>query len=214
MNVLLVGATGLVGSHLLSLLLDDEKITAVFAPTRTALAKHPKLINPVKTDLREALDELSAPVEVIFCCLGTTRSQTKDKRQYQFVDYALPLYASVTGKLLQARHFIMISAIGANSRSLFFYNRLKGETEQALRAAQWPKLTIVRPSMLIGKRSHPRLLEQISAPLFSLFPAKYKAIEAYDVARAMLMLAENPKQEACSVIESDELRKLAGSLKE
>ncbi|MBZ7490962.1 hypothetical protein FMJ35_32355, partial [Klebsiella michiganensis] len=73
-------------------------------------------------------------------------------------------------KKLGAQHMLVVSAMGANAHSPFFYNRVKGEMEEALIAQQWPRLTIARPSMLIGEREKKRTGETLLAPLFSLLP--------------------------------------------
>jgi uncharacterized protein YbjT (DUF2867 family) len=106
-----------------------------------------------------------------------------------------------------ARHLIVISAIGADPKSSVFYNRVKGEMEQALRAQDWPQLTIVRPSLLLGERLQPRLAEQLAGPLSRLIPGKYHGIEVCELARAMWRLALE-EQDGVRVVESDELRKL------
>ena len=106
-----------------------------------------------------------------------------------------------------ARHLIVISALGADRRSSIFYNKVKGEMEHALRAQDWPQLTICRPSLLLGDRSEPRLGEQLAAPFSKLIPGKYRGIEACQLARAMWRLALE-EQDGVRIVESDELRKL------
>ena len=99
--------------------------------------------------------------------------------------------------------------MGANANSPFFYNRVKGEMEQALIAQNWPRLTIVRPSMLLGERDKQRENERFLAPLFRLLPGNWKSIEARDVARAMLAEALAPGHEGVSILTSSELRERA-----
>ncbi len=207
-NVLLVGATGLVGQELLKLLLDDDNIGHIYAPTRTPLPAHSKIVNPVGADLRILLDELVEPVDTVFCCLGSTLREAGSKNQFHYVDYILPLYTGLAGLRLHAQQYVVVSALGANERSPFFYNRIKGEMEQALQAQQWKSLTIARPSMLLGKRATSRIFETLAAPLFFLLPGKWRAIKAKSVARAMLKCASTPQATQSRIVESNELRRL------
>lgn len=99
---------------------------------------------------------------------------------------------ALTGRRLGAQHMLVVSAMGANAHSPFFYNRVKGEMEEALIAQNWPRLTIARPSMLFGDRTTRRVNETLFAPLFRLLPGNWKSIDARDVARAMLAEALAP----------------------
>jgi uncharacterized protein YbjT (DUF2867 family) len=96
--------------------------------------------------------------------------------------------------------------VGANPRSSFLYNRTKGEMEQALREQNWPRLTLVRPSMLLGNRPSPRLLERLTAPLFKLLPGKWRSVAAKDVAQTLLEQAFSPGS-GVTVLESDQLHR-------
>lgn len=104
---------------------------------------------------------------------------------------------------------LVVSAMGANAHSPFFYNRVKGEMEEALIAQNWPKLTIARPSMLLGARSKQRMNETLFAPLFRLLPGNWKSIDARDVARVMLAESMRPEHEGVTILSSSELRKRA-----
>ncbi|QXN63513.1 NAD(P)H-binding protein [Serratia fonticola] len=203
-RVLITGASGLVGSELLRLLLADRQVTSVIAPTRKALPPHAKLHNPVGGDLHELLTQLAQPVDAVFCCLGTTRSQAGSAEAFRHVDYQLVVETALTGRRLGAQHCLVVSAIGANSKSLFLYNRTKGQMEQALREQNWPRLTILRPSMLFGSRAEPRLLERLSQPLFGLLPGKWKGVAAKDVAQTLLTQAFSPGS-GVKILESDQL---------
>jgi uncharacterized protein YbjT (DUF2867 family) len=108
---------------------------------------------------------------------------------------------------LGARHLLVVSAIGADPQSSIFYNRVKGEMEEALKAQDWPQLTIARPSLLLGERETPRLAEQVAGPLSKLIPGKFRGIEACQLARALWRLALE-EQDGIRIVESDELRRL------
>lgn len=210
-RVLITGATGLVGGHLLRLLNDDPKITHITAATRRPLAAEmAKVSNPHDPQLSDALVQITEPVDIVFCCLGTTMREAGNKEAFVLADYTLVVDTGITGQRLGARHMLVVSSIGANSSSPFFYNRVKGKMEEALIAQQWPRLTIARPSMLLGHRESQRFNESLFAPLFKIMPGKWKSIQARDVARAMLQEAVAPTHEGTAVLDSRALRKIAG----
>lgn len=119
---------------------------------------------------------------------------------------------ALTGRRLGAQHMLVVSSMGANARSPFFYNRVKGEMEEALIAQAWPKLTIARPSMLLGDRNRHRFTETLFAPFFRLLPGNWKSIDARDVARAMLADALSPEHEGVTILTSSQLREKAASI--
>lgn len=205
-RILLAGATGLTGEHLLDRLLSEPTISRVLAPSRAPLAEHPHLDNPVGA-LAELLPSLEGPIDSAFCCLGTTIRQAGSQEAFRAVDHDLLLAFARRARELGARHFLVISAMGANPGSSVFYNRVKGETEAALRAMDWPQLTIARPSLLLGPRREFRLGERLAAPLLRWIPGKYRGIEAAVLARALWRLALE-EGEGVRVVESDELRRL------
>lgn len=205
-HVLLAGATGLTGEHLLDRLLNEPTITRVLAPSRRPLAKHPHLENPVG-DPAVFLPQLNGRVDIAYCCLGTTIKQAGSEEAFRAVDLDMVVAFAKRAREMGARHLIVISSLGADRRSSIFYNRVKGEMEYALRAQDWPQLTICRPSLLIGERTEPRLGEKVAGPLSRLIPGKYHGIEACQLARAMWRLALE-EQDGVRVVESDELRKL------
>ncbi len=205
-HILIAGATGLTGEHLLDRLLSERTVTRVLAPTRRPLAEHPHLENPVG-DLRDLLPSLDGQIDVAYCCLGSTIKDAGSQEAFRQIDHDLVVAYAQRARELGTRHLIVISAIDADVESSIFYNRVKGETEQALKAQNWPQLTIVRPSILLGSRPQPRLSEQIAGPLSRLIPGKYHGIEACHLARALWRLALE-EQDGIRVVESDELRKL------
>ena len=205
-HILLAGATGLTGELLLDRLLNEPTVERVLAPSRKPLAHHPHLENPVG-DPAVFLPQLSGPVDVAFCCLGTTIKQAGSEKAFRAVDHDMVVAFAKRAREMGARHLIVISAIGADPESSIFYNRIKGEMEQSLRAQDWPQLTIARPSLLIGERLEERPAEKIAGLFSKLIPGKYHGIEACELARALWRLALEDQQ-GVRVIESDELRKL------
>lgn len=208
-QVLITGATGLVGGHLLRMLVSEPTISAITAPTRRPLADTQGVFNPHDPQLSDALAQVVDPIDTVFCCLGTTLRDAGSKAAFIHADYTLAVDTALTGLRLGAKHMLVVSAMGADPHSLFFYNRVKGEMEQALRAQAWRNLTILRPSMLLGERDKKRANEVLMAPLFRLLPGNWKSIDARDVARAMLSEALAPSQEGVTVLPSAKLREIA-----
>ena len=123
------------------------------------------------------------------------------------VNHGLVLPFDERARALGARHFLVISALGADAQSSVFYNRVKGEMEAALQAQNWPQLTIARPSLLLGPRREFRLGERLLAPLARWIPGKYRGIQACTLARALWRLALE-EQDGTRIIESAQLRHL------
>ncbi|MFG0419088.1 oxidoreductase [Pseudomonas sp. zjy_8] len=205
-HILIAGATGLTGEHLLDRLLSEPTVARVLAPTRRPLAAHPHLENPVG-ELQGLLPQLSGQVDTAFCCLGSTIKQAGSQEAFRAIDHDLILAFARRARELGARHLVVISALGANPKSSVFYNRVKGETEEALKAMGWPQLTIARPSLLLGARHEFRLGERLAAPLLRWLPGKYRGIDACALARALWRLALE-EEDGIRVIESADLRRL------
>jgi len=205
-RILLAGATGLTGEHLLDRLLNEPTVECVLAPTRKPLAEHPRLDNPIGP-LRTLLPQLSGDIDTAFCCLGSTLKEAGSQEAFRAIDHDLVLAFAKRARELGARHLLVISSLGANPQSNLFYCRTKGEMEEALQAQDWPQLTIARPSQLLGPRMEIRPLERMTAPLSQLLPGKYRGIAACTLARALWRLALEDNDGA-RIVESDELRKL------
>ncbi|QKE64598.1 oxidoreductase [Aquipseudomonas campi] len=205
-HILLAGATGLTGEHLLDRLLSEPTINRVLAPSRRPLAEHAHLDNPVG-ELGDLLPQLQGRVDVAFCCLGSTIKQAGSQEAFRAIDHDLVLAFAQRARELGARHLLVISALGADAKSGVFYNRVKGEMEQALIAQDWPQLTLARPSLLLGARSEFRLGEQLAAPFMRWLPGKYRGIQAAALARALWRLALE-ESDGVRIVESHQLRRL------
>ena len=205
-NVLLLGATGLVGRELLSLLFEDGGVRRVVVIARRPTgAIHAKLDEHViDLDAMDAHAELFA-VDWIFCALGTTIKQAGTKERFRIVDHDYAVTAARLGKAGGATHYLLVSALGANAGSRVFYNRVKGEVERDVIAAGYRSTTIARPSLLLGHREQARRGETIASKFAWLTPSKYKPIAAHDVAKALVRLAHEDAP-GVNVVESRELR--------
>ena len=209
--VLLVGATGLVGRECLRLLLSDHAVARIEVVARRALSpdvRSPKLsTHIIDFDHLNEYDELFT-VDAIICALGTTIRQAGSRTRLRTIDLEYPLDFARLGRRRGCSHFLVVSSLGANPKSRIFYNRVKGELEDGLRELDYPCLTIVRPSLLLGPRAEQRLGEEVakrvSKWLGPLVPRPFKPVEAHAVAIALVRAAKNP----CSgvrIIESSEL---------
>ena len=193
MTATIVGATGLIGSYLLEQLLQDEYFNTLRILIRRPIElTHPKLEKKlVDFAENESLQLALEGTDIIFCTIGTTQKKVKgDKEAYRKVDYDIPVKLVRLGKLTGCEKFILVSSVGANSKSTNFYLKLKGEVEDAVKVIGLKSVHIMRPSVLLGDRKEFRLGEKIGKGFMSalsfLMPAKYKAIQARDVAKAML----------------------------
>jgi uncharacterized protein YbjT (DUF2867 family) len=202
----LLGATGLVGGELLRLLLDEPFYDrVVVVGRRSAGVVHPKVEEHLlELDRMGERPELFA-VDTIFCALGTTIKAAGSQEAFRRVDHDYPIAAAKLGVAQGARHYLLVSSLGANADSRIFYNRVKGEVERDLRALPYPSITIARPSLLLGARGEFRLGERVAAHLGWLMPPGMRPIEAADVARA-LVAAGREQASGVHILESRAMR--------
>lgn len=208
-TALVVGATGLIGDLLTHQLANETTYATVKALVRKPLGwQHPRL-QEIQFDYDHP-NGLLVQADHIYCCLGTTMKKAGSPDAFRKVDYQYPLDVARLGLANGARLFAIVTAMGADPGSSFFYNRVKGEVERDLAALTYPTLLIFRPSLLLGERAENRLGERLAEGamrlLAPLIPAKYKGIEAAKVARALLTTAQQ-NLTGRHVFESDVLQK-------
>lgn len=195
--VMVAGATGLVGRAVLAALSADKRYRSIHLVGRRAPALTDGRIRFHAVDFGQ-LPELP-PVDDIYIALGTTIKVAGSQAAFRALDHDAVLALARQARLSGARRLALVSAMGADAQSRVFYNRVKGETEDALRALGFPTLVIARPSMLAGDRASlaqpGRLAERLGLfwmhRLKPLIPANYQAIEAQDVAHAMVQAMTN-----------------------
>lgn len=223
MRVMLLGATGLTGGKVLQGLLGREEVSQVVALVRHKMPTlHDKLAqHEVDFDRLDDHAELF-DVDVIICCLGTTIKKAGSQDQFRKVDLGYPMKAGELGRSRGVRAFILMSAIGASSSSTIFYNRVKGELEDALRDLDYPYLSIYHPSLLLGDRKEQRTAEALGIKAMPLVNRlligpldKYRGIEAQTVASAMVneacrLASEPAAEQVVQTREYDEIVQLAG----
>ena len=211
-QAILAGATGLVGRHLLSMVskeaIFDSIISLVRRPVESGLAG----VEDRVVDFSRPSFEAGWVPDHFFCCLGTTMKRAGSEAAFRQVDYEFPM---ALARLCQngKTHFHVITAMGSDAKSAFFYNRVKGDLERDLTELGLPRLTIYRPSLILGERPERRSGESlagIAAKILSpamLGPMrKYRAIDARCVASSMLSVAKSAQGEAVRIILSDEMQ--------
>jgi uncharacterized protein YbjT (DUF2867 family) len=198
-SVLLAGATGLVGQHILERLLADETVATVHVLGRREVGvRHPKMAAQL-VDFA-ALPGLP-PLDEVYLALGTTIKAAGSQAAFRAVDFDANLAVARAARSAGAGRCGLVSAMGADAKSSVFYNRVKGELEEALEKLSFAALVIARPSLLVGDRGAlgqpDRALESVAMKIGSLFgrlfPSNYRPIAAADVARALLACVPTAK---------------------
>ena len=212
------GSSGFVGSHLLSELLNNSDYGQVTAVARKSLKiTHPKLRTVIGdyNSLAGVKSEIAG--DEVFIALGTTKKNSPKKVEYYQVDHDYPVLAARIAKERGAKSVFLVTAVGANPNSKFFYVRTKGETERDVIALDFEHTHIFRPSLIIGNRKEKRSL--LEEALMRLWPAlnplltwkgdKYKAITGEDIARAMIKSAKT-QTEKLKIYHWSEMHDLLG----
>lgn len=209
-SVMLLGATGLVGSEILSLLRGDPGVDRIVVLARrpfNAPADSRIQLEVVDFDSLASRADLFS-VDQIFCALGTTIKQAGSQAAFRRVDLEYPLVAARLGVEHGATHFLVVTAVGASATSRVFYSRVKGELEDALRTLAYRSITIARPSLLLGDRAEHRLGEELGKRFGWLAPGRYRPVSARAVAVALVTAAREDLP-GMRIIESEEIRRLA-----
>ena len=207
-----IGATGVVGSELVQALCADPQFTTVHTLGRHApvfAGAAPDKLRHHKVDFSQ-LDAATWPrADILFCCLGTTIKHAGSQAGFQQVDLDFVLQAAQCARQARTAQLMVVSSMGADPASWVFYNRVKGQMEQAVVGLGFQSVGIFRPSLLRAKRSEFRAGERLALHVMKLgdylLPKKYRSVQAGAVARAMLMQAKS-KTRGAQVIESDRIQ--------
>ena len=214
-KAVIAGASGLIGSKLLHLLLHEPYYDEVLILVRKELPVSHKSLVQLVIDF-DKLDDHAAAItgHAVFCCLGSTRKKTPDLAVYRKIDHDYPLKLAQLAKQNSVEQYHLVSAIGANSRSSNFYTKMKGETEADIEKVGMKCLHIYQPSVLTGGRKESRPTEKfiiglmnVIDPLLTGGLKKYRSISAGTVARAMFNESIK-KQEGVFVHASDKIKLL------
>lgn len=214
-TALLAGATGLVGGFVLEQLLQDAYYDKVIVLSRKSLnQQHPKLKEVLVNfeQLENHAADLKA--DTVFCCLGTTIKAAGSQKAFKKVDYEYPLRMAEIAKQNGTSTYLLITALGASKTSMIFYNRVKGEVEDAIVKLNFTAFHILQPSLIIGERKESRTGEGIAQKLSPIYDAlmfgplaKYKSIKAEQIAKAMVYFSKT-EMKGMLRHESDELQKV------
>ena len=189
-SALILGASGLVGSEVLSLSLESDLYNKIVIVVRSPLTiKHNKLIEKI-IDFDMPKWEEIFPVDHVYCCLGTTIKKAGSKTNFIKVDHDYPLAFAAAAKKWESSIFSIITAAGVSPESKIFYNNVKGQLEKKLKSLELFSTLIFRPSLLLGERKEFRLGEKIGSGIAKvtswMTPKTYRAIHCKAVAKAML----------------------------
>jgi uncharacterized protein YbjT (DUF2867 family) len=199
-SAIVFGSSGFVGSHLLSELLNSSDYEQVTAVVRKSLNNtHPRLRTVIGdyNSLAGMKSEIAG--DEIFIALGTTRTNSPNQAEYYQVDHDYPVLAARIAKERGAKSVFLVTAVGANPDSKFFYPRTKGETERDVIALNFEHTHIFRPSMIVGNRKEKRsLTEEVLMrfwpavdPILTWTGDKYKGTTGEDIAKSMVESARN-----------------------
>ncbi len=217
MKVAVLGSTGLVGRNVLKLLARLPQVVRVYCPVRNV----PDLVNigilegaskfdfeqvdfeQTNGDARSAILEGFLGCDAVVCCLGTTLKQAGSKARQERIDLRLPLTLAAIAKKAGVKNFLCVSAQGADSRSPFFYNRLKGMLEEGLTMMNFEALTLVRPSLLLGKHKDRRfgedLLQKTVGAHPEWIPSFFRPVHAETVAAHLVTsILKPPTDHVCA----------------
>ena len=214
MKVALLGSTGLVGKNVLRLLARLPQVVHVYCPVRTVpditglgISQGSSKIQFEPVDF-EQINSSSIMAgflgcDAVICCLGTTKKQAGSKAAQEKVDVRLPLSLAAIAKKAGIKNFLCVSAMGADIHSPYFYNRLKGMLEDGLTMMGFESLTLVRPSLLLGKHKDRRFGEELLQKVFGRhpewIPAYMRPVHAETVAAPLVAsLFKPPKDHVCA----------------
>ena len=218
-TVAIAGATGLVGTRVVDHLARRGDVARIVAVGRRQLSHQSPKIRSLVVDLqsREAVSAALAPgTDVAFCCLGTTMKVAGSREAFRAVDYQAVVTFAAAALERGATRFLLVSAVGANAQSRNFYQRTKGEAEDAVVRLGFAQVTILRPSLIdddgvrVEYRRAERLLLPLARRLFAVVgpTSRYAPVSAEVIARAMLRLGFDGTTEQVRIVESDRLHRL------
>ena len=214
-TAIILGASGLTGSILLNKLLKDGRYSTIKLFSRKKIDGLPSKAVQYVGNLFELESFKSDFIgDEVYCCIGTTTKETPDKKIYKAIDIGIPTSAAQLAKENNIHTFLVVSSLGANAKSSIFYNKTKGEMEQAVLSKNILHTYILQPSIIGGNRDETRIGERIGLVLFKLFQPlffgklkKYSITEADNIALAMINLANSTS--TVQIITSDQITNIS-----
>ena len=216
-TALIFGSSGLIGSQLLKLILYNNNYSNIKLFVRSGISSSNSKIEIIKTDFHNLENHRQSIVgDDCFFCIGTTRKNNPDKKEYIRIEHNIPVEVAKIARENLIKSFTYVSSLGANLNALSLYLKNKGQTEEELKKLNFSKLSIMRPSILLGNRRENRIGEKIAifimksfSPLFQGKMKKYKPINVENVAKAMINITENNYQQI--IFESDKIVEISNS---
>ena len=215
-KAVIVGASGLIGRNLVNTLLLSHDYSEVTSISRKKLPVHSSKLKQVIADFDD-LEEYEHYItgHALFCCLGSTRNKTPDKKEYYKIDHDHPVKLAEIALKNGVEQYHLVSSIGADVNSSNFYLKMKGETEEDIKKVGLKALCIYRPSVLVGERTESRQMERLIikfmlliSPLLLGSLRKYRAIHAKVVAKAMFKTSLKPR-EGVYIYSSEQIKRRA-----
>jgi uncharacterized protein YbjT (DUF2867 family) len=208
---LIIGASGLTGKKLTRIMLADKRYSEVKILVRKPLDFIYEKLEQITMDFDHP-DASKIAADEVYCSMGTTINKAGSKAAFRKVDYEYVYNLAKIAHANGATKFALVSAMGANKNSGIFYNKVKGEIEEAIAGIGFESYFIFRPSLLLGHRSEFRPGEafaQFFMTTFSfLLPKKYRPISSKKLAEAMMEIMNNPAYKGKQVFESDVLNSI------
>lgn len=213
-TVIIAGSSGLVGQEVVKQLLIDPMCKEIILLVRKATdMKHEKIKEIIFDFTAHEYNLENIHADVMIICIGTTMRNAKSKSAFEEVDLHIPVKLGRLAQKLNIEHLSVISALGAHAKSTFFYNRVKGKMESQLISMNFPHLTIVRPSLLIGDRDEFRLGERFAEKLYkalpSIYPKKYQPVEASSVANTLIKESFKPNNQKVNILENKKIHEIS-----
>jgi uncharacterized protein YbjT (DUF2867 family) len=213
-TVIVAGSSGLVGSEAVKLLLDDSSYEEVILLVRKkSEINHPKVKEILFNFNSSEYHIENIQADSMFICIGTTMKKAQTKEAFKEVDLNIPVKLAKLAKKLSVRKVSVISAMGAELHSSFFYNRVKGELETQIISLNLPSVILIRPSLLIGHREEIRFGERVAEKVYKvlpfIYPKKYQPIEASRVALAMIKADSDTDNLKVTIIENSMIHELS-----
>ena len=216
-TALIFGSSGLIGGQLLKILIETNNYNKIKLFVRSAPEINDPKIEIIETDfnnLENHKEDING--DDCFFCIGTTKQNAPDKNEYRRIEYNIPVEVAQIAKLNLVNSFLYVSSGFADLKNSGAYLRNKGEVEEELKKLNFPKLGIMRPSILLGNRKENRVGEKIGIFIFKLLSPlfvgplkKMKPIHSEKVAKAMLIVAQNDFQQ--TIFESNQIVEISKS---
>jgi uncharacterized protein YbjT (DUF2867 family) len=210
-TALLIGATGLTGSHLLQLLLESSEYHTIYVYVRRPIGIQNAKLKECIIDFDNY--EGTVDVDDVFCCLGTTIKVAKTKEAFKKVDLEYPVKIAQLQYHAGSKRFLVISAMGAAADSTFFYSRVKAEMEKLLSNIGYPRLYIFRPALISGDRKEHRSGEKLATGINKILNyiligplRKYQSVSAIAISKCMFSYANDPGIFGNIIVSSDRIK--------